>query len=311
MEKITFSDYPKLKKFFEHQKYPLCVYSLSSIISWTNQIYTPHGAVGDDALIIYAEFYGNHKDKRHLILPISPVREFSPKELYDIAEKYECEKYFFVPDEYIERFGQAQIESFFDITEQPEFHDYLYLKDDLAELKGNKYSKKRNLINQFKKEYAERGRVKIETITPSVVSECIAFLEEWCKERHCDEEKEGNLACEKRAIINALENLEILEMKGILLRIDSKISAFGIASYLTDEIGVFHFEKAFAYIKGLYQYFDQQCAGELFNGYKYINKESDMNIPELAKAKKSYFPVRMAKSYKLTVRGISFKGHNM
>ncbi len=246
MEKIIFSDYPKLKEFFKGQKYPLCVYSLSSIIAWTNQIYTPYAAIEDGTLIICAEFYGDHRDKRHLILPVSPVREFSPKELYDIAEKYECEKYSFVPDEYIERFGRTQVESFFEITEQPEFHDYIYLKDDLAELKGNRYSKKRNLINQFKKEYADKERVKIEAITPSVVSECIAFLEEWCKERHCDEDMEGNLACEKRAIINAIEHLDVLEMKGILLRIDCKISAFGIGSYLTDEMGVFHFEKAFA-----------------------------------------------------------------
>jgi hypothetical protein len=299
MEPIKFSDYPKLKKFFRHQKYPLCVYSLSSIIAWTNSFYTPYGTVQKESLIILSEFEEPYKDKRHLILPISPEREFSPKELYEIAQTYQCDRYFFVPKDYLERFGKEDIELFFKITEQPDLNDYIYLSKDLADLKGNKYSKKRNLINQFKRSHVNKGGVRIEPITPSVVTECIDFLDEWCEERHCDEDEKGSLACEKQAAINALEHLELLEMQGILLRIDNKVSAFGMGSRLTDEMGCFHFEKAFADIKGLYQYFDRECARHLFKGYKYINKESDMNIPELAKAKKSYLPVMIAKSYQL------------
>ena len=84
--------------------------------------------------------------------------------------------------------------------------------------------------------------------------------------------------------------------------LDGEINAFGIASRLTENMGVLHFEKAFASKKGLYQYFDRECARRLFKGCSYINKESDMNVPGLAKAKKSYHPVMTVKSYILTVR---------
>ena len=57
-----------------------------------------------------------------------------------------------------------------------------------------------------------------------------------------------------------------------------------------------------AEIKGLYQYFDQLCTDRLLNGYRYINKESDMDVPGLAKAKKSYHPVMKIKSYKLILK---------
>ena len=139
-------------------------------------------------------------------------------------------------------------------------------------------------------------------MVPSVLSECIDFLEKWCEERNCDIKEDETLLCERQAAINTIENIDLFELDGILLRIDGETNAFGIASRLTESMGVLHFEKAFASKKGLYQYFDRECARRLFKGLPYINKESDMNIPGLAKTKKSYHPVMTVKSYILTVR---------
>ncbi len=300
LELLKSSDYSRLEKFFKQQKYELCVYSLSSVLVWNSKIYQPLGVTDGETLIVGVEFDAVHDDKRHLILPVSPVREYSPEKLHDLAVKLGFETYWFVPDDYIERYGRNQVYAFFKTEEQPELKDYVYLTEDLAELKGNKYSKKRNLISQFKREYGDS--VRAEKITSSVVSECADFLEAWCEERDCEADPEADLACEKQAAMNALENIEILGMNGILLRVDGVISAFGIMSHLTENMGVLHFEKAFSRIKGLYQFFDRLCAERLFKGYKYINKESDMGLPGLAKTKQSYYPVKMIKSYKLTVR---------
>jgi len=300
-KQILPSDYPKLKKFFESQKYGLCAYSLASIIVWRNNVYQPYGTIDGDALIVWAEFT-TRKEDRHLILPVSPVREFAPEELRDLAVKLGFTKYCFVPDEYLNQYNELSVKDLFDIEEQKGFADYIYFTQDLASLRGNRYSKKRNLVKQFQRDYTERDRVKVEKITSSVASECLDFLEKWCEERDCDANPEEDLACEKQAAINTIENIDILEVNGLLVRVDDEISAFGIASHLKSGMGVLHFEKAFSGIKGLYQYFDNLCAKRLFNGYKYINKESDMNMPGLAKAKKSYHPVRMVRSYNLTVK---------
>ena len=300
-KRILPSDYPKLKKFFESQKYGLCAYSLASIIVWRNNVYQPYGTIDGDTLIVWAEFT-TRKEDRHLILPVSPVREFAPEELRDLAVKLGFTKYCFVPDEYLNQYNELSVKDLFDIEEQKGFADYIYFTQDLASLRGNRYSKKRNLVKQFQRDYTERDRVKVEKITSSVASECLDFLEKWCEERDCDANPEEDLACEKQAAINTIENIDILEVNGLLVRVDDEISAFGIASHLKSGMGVLHFEKAFSGIKGLYQYFDNLCAKRLFNGYKYINKESDMNMPGLAKAKKSYHPVRMVRSYSLTVK---------
>ena len=76
----------------------------------------------------------------------------------------------------------------------------------------------------------------------------------------------------------------------------------GIATRLNAEMGILNYEKAFADVKGLYQFLDQECARRLFAGLRYINKESDMNLPNLAHMKRSYHPVMRVKSYKLTLK---------
>ncbi len=300
---ITPSDYPKLKPFFDHQKYDICEYSLASISVWSNSEYQLFSAVRDETLIICAEFKTNQQD-RHLMLPVSPSRSFTPKELYNLARHLKFENFWFVPESYLHQHGIDQVTSYFSLSEQKKYHDYVYRTSDLAQLKGNKYSKKRNLIKQFKRKYQDKGRVKTEKITSAFASECIEFLEKWCEERECDKDKENNLdlSCEKEAAINALKNIDMLGANGLLLRIDDAVSAFGIAAHLTETTGALHFEKAYANVKGLYQYFDNLCARLLFKEYEYINKESDMGIPGIAKAKRSYHPVKIIKSYKLIVK---------
>lgn len=301
MKEITYSDYSSLKKYFKNQRYMLCVYSLPSIIAWSNEYYIPYGITENDTLIIGAEFT-KQKEKRHLILPVSPSGEYSPKELRRLAEKYGFDNYWFVPGKYIDIYGKKEVESYFRITLQKEYSDYVYLKSDLSELKGNRYSQKRNLIHQFERDYVASNRIETGEIKSRLSAECIDFLEKWCIERDCDSVDDEDLACEKKAIINTLNHIDMFDLKGIYLRVDGEISAFGIAAYLTNDSGVLHFEKAFSSIKGLYQYFDNLCAKSLFDGYEYINKESDMGIPGLAKVKKSYHPTMIIKSYKLDLR---------
>ncbi len=298
---LTHADYPVLKPFFEHQHHRLCVYSLPSLLSWSNEEYQPYGAIDGDALIVAAEF-NRQKEKRHLILPISPQRQYSPEALYALARKLDYNSYWFVTEDYLQQYEIKRVEALFTIREQEEYDDYVYRTSDLAELKGNKYSKKRNLVNQFAREYLEKDRVRMVPITPELAPECIRFLNEWCEERNCDSNLQEDLACERLAALNTIEHLDVFSSQGLLLRIDGKVSAFGIGSYLTAAMGVLHFEKAFSRIKGLYQYFDSQCARLLFNGYVFINKESDMSIPGLAKAKRSYYPVMRVKSYELVLK---------
>ncbi|HPQ44102.1 MAG TPA: phosphatidylglycerol lysyltransferase domain-containing protein [Syntrophales bacterium] len=299
---IVPADYTHLTSFFSEQRYQLCPYSLSSIIVWKNEVYQPYGAIHNDSLLVYANFT-RHKERSYLILPISPGRESSPEELSHISSQTGYGTYCFVPEDYIERHGKSTIEKYFVVEQQDGYDDYVYRTEDLATLAGNRYSKKRNLVKQFERNYLDQGgAVTIKTISPEDVPGCLEFLERWCEERDCDVDRDEDLACEWNATRNALYNIDTLGFSGIMLSIDGITQAFGIASQLTETMSVLHFQKASAQFKGLYQFFDRECARRLFSELQFINKESDMGVPGMAQTKHSYHPVMMIRSYKLSLR---------
>lgn len=295
------ADFDAYKSYFRNQSYNLCIYTLPSLIVWTNSMARHFVRKREDMLLIYID-YPRWDVSPHLIMPISPEHEVEPEALSEICSSVDFRTITNVPESYVNHFGADAIAEFFQIELQPEYEDYVYKTEDLRFLKGNKYAKKRNLINQFEKEYVSKNRVHIEKMTRSNAKECFDFLDKWCEEKDCGENRDKVLACEREAVIKAITYIESIGMNGILLRIDGEVSAFGMSSILNPEMGVLHFEKAFSKIKGLYQYFDRECARQLFVESSLINKENDMDIPEIAFTKKSYFPAMRVKSFKFTQR---------
>ncbi len=298
---ITAKDYQRLKPFFRSQAYRLCAYSLPVVIAWQNDNYRPLAHVDGDTLWIGADFTTT-PEYRHLIMPLPADGGQNPETLARVARTSGFEQYWFVPECYVNAWGKDLIRRFFRLNRQKGYDDYVYRTSDLADLKGNRYAKKRNLINQFKAAYVETGRADIEPINDANIDACTVFLERWCDIMACGSDTKNDLACEKIAVLNTLTNIGSFDVRGLAIRIDGDICAFGIGSALTADMGGLHFEKAYADIKGLYQYLDTLCARELFKDVAFINKESDMGIPGLAKAKRSYHPAEMVKSYKLTLK---------
>jgi uncharacterized protein len=298
---LSITDYPILKPFFFNNPYSLSIYSPSSIIAWSYKTFKAYYTISEGQLFVAGQVEDQNENS-HLILPLSPGITYTPSVLYRIAKRYGFEKYWYVPADFLETLDYKEVDDHFILGEQRAFDDYVYLTEDLIYLKGNKFSKKRNLINQFSREYLWKDRVKVEEILPKDVDECLQFLEIWCEQHSCDTDQESNLACEKNAAMTTLKNMTLLESMGIQIRVDGRISAFGIGSQLNKTTAVLNFEKADSGIKGLYQFLDNECAKRIFNGYHYVNKESDMNIPKLADSKQSYNPVLRIKSFTLTLR---------
>jgi uncharacterized protein len=301
MKTLTTADYGLLKGYFERQPYRISSYSLPSMIAWGNACYDAAYAILEGMVFVEATLLGE-SGHRHLSMPVGALGPPPADSLFKLVSQLDYREICFVPGDYIESAGRSALERFCEIAEQPEYEDYIYLTQDLAELRGNRYAKKRNLIHQFTRDYLVRNRVETGRITDATSPECLAFLERWCAQQDCGEEQKGNAACEKEAVIQALTTIEQLGWQGLWVRVDGEISAFAIMSHLTPQMGVLNFEKAYPTIKGLYQFLDNECARQLFGGYRYINKESDMGIPALAVSKKSYHPVEKLKSYCLKMK---------
>jgi hypothetical protein len=302
MKPLSREDYPLLKRFFERQPHRLSTYSLPSIIAWNGDCFQSYYEIIHDEVIVMTKKIRDNDDKGHMIMPVGGHGRPTPAVLRELVMATGCGRICFVPEDYLKEVGDSALHPYFDITEQKEYEDYLYRTQDLVELKGNLYAKKRNLIHQFTRVYVNDKRVATGMITEKDVSQCLDFLEKWCDLRKCDKDQEENMNCEKSAVIEALHTIEELEWRGLWVQIDGEISAFAIMSHLTQDMGVLNFEKAYPHIKGLYQFLDNECAKELFHGYLFMNKESDMGLAALAKSKKSYHSVEKLKSYCLTIK---------
>ena len=176
--------------------------------------------------------------------------------------------------------------------------DYIYLSSDLVNLSGTKYSKIRNRLNQFKKNFS----YITEIISESNLNEVKDFLKRWCLWRDCD--SDILLENEKKAILFSINNFVELGLSGIAIYINDKIEAISVYEKMTSEMAVVHYEKGSPDYDGIYKAINQETAKILQKDFKFINRESDMNIPGLRKAKMSYHPHHMVEVFNLTKESI-------
>jgi hypothetical protein len=169
--------------------------------------------------------------------------------------------------------------------------DYVYLTSDLADLPGDKYHPKRNFISRclsgHKCDYAE--------IDPSVVKDCLQLQTQWCSLRNCS--LVSSLEAENRAIKTAFDNFEALSIFGGAIYVDGKLEAFTLSEPLNRDTAVIHFEKANPEIVGLYQVINQRFCQNSLRSFRFVNREQDLGIMGLRKAKLSYYPHHMVEKY--------------
>lgn len=186
----------------------------------------------------------------------------------------------------------------FDFTYERDISDYIYHGEDLRELKGRKYSKKRNHLNAFLKDYPDHV---VEPLSKDNAAEAWDFVERWCGERNCAGDIDSSLLCERQAIYDALFAFEDLDYQGLLIRIDGKVVAFTMGEMVNDKTLVIHIEKAFGDYRGLYPAINKAFVN-LFPEADFINREEDMGLEGLRKAKESYYPSHLLKKYKAVWR---------
>ena len=174
--------------------------------------------------------------------------------------------------------------------------DYVYLTQDLIKLEGNKFHRKRNHINQFKKNHT----YQYTSLSTDLIEACLALETEWCNLKHC--EMFSSLLGEERAIYEALQNMNALDFKGGVIQINEKVEAFALGEQLNPQTAVIHIEKANPAFDGLYQLINQEFCSHEWKGIPYINREQDLGEEGLRKAKLSYHPHHLVNKYRVTLK---------
>ncbi|MDD4678703.1 MAG: phosphatidylglycerol lysyltransferase domain-containing protein [Tissierellia bacterium] len=179
-------------------------------------------------------------------------------------------------------------------------YDYIYLLEKMVSLKGKKLHRKRNHLNAF----IRNNLVwTFETITEENKAECIEMNKKWCIDIGCKDDK--SLMDENCATKYFLKYFNELELQGGLIRVDNEVVAYTIGEVLNTDTYVVHIEKAFKDVQGAYPMINQQFAAWVQEKYPhliYINREEDMGMEGLRKAKLSYYPDKMAVKYRAVLK---------
>lgn len=170
--------------------------------------------------------------------------------------------------------------------------DYIYDINDLADLPGRKYQKKRNHCNRFRTDYPN---YTVQPLSENNREQVLEMINSWYTSKE-QENPESDFLMERTAINKALKHYQELEMDGLVLMNDDKILGITMGSQLSPITYDIQFEKAWGDVNGAYAIINYEFARYLREKYpciRFLDREEDLGIEGLRIAKERYFPHHM------------------
>ena len=167
--------------------------------------------------------------------------------------------------------------------------DYIYSIEKLATLSGRQYQRKRNHLNRFRQNHPD---CKMLPITEDLLPAVKEMTDVWYQSR-MDMDPQNDFYLEQTALRRAFDNWTALGLEGAALMENGKILAMTAGSFLSENTFDVHFEKALEDVDGAYTAINQMFSAHLHEKYpqlQWLNREDDLGIPGLRKAKLSYYP---------------------
>ncbi len=266
---ITIDDKDLFDEFFRRYPPIISEMTFTNLFSWRNSKGHQFALIDDHLLIKAHDFYYQPVGAR----PDEMMRKMLEKDniIFDRVEKSIADKH---QDLHVE--------------ETKDMFDYVYEVKDLVELKGNKYEAKRNQIKQ-----CESLSPEVCMLDESNIHDFFDLQDRWCELRGCEDD--SPLEAENEAIKEALHNFRKFKLIGVCIRKDDDIQGFAIGEKLNDNAFVEHFEKGDTRVKGIYQYTLREFSKKIPGRFRFLNREQDLGIKGIRKAKESYYPVKMVK----------------
>lgn len=184
---------------------------------------------------------------------------------------------------------------YFYATADRAFTDYIYSREKLASLAGKKLQPKRNYVNRFTKLYPD---FTTEPLTSKDIDECIALDAQWVDTKAAENEAgRYTFDAERQSLITALKHWDVLEGRGMVLRVNGKIVAFTYGAPINyDTFGVC-VEKADTAYEGAFATINREFVRSLPPQFTLINREEDLGIEGLRRSKLSYQPEFLLSKY--------------
>jgi hypothetical protein len=276
---VGLEDKPVFDEWLERDPSPVCELGFANIFIWKASE-RPRWTILDGCLCILVEPEG---EAPYVLPPVGGG--LTPATI--TACLRHAPRLARVPEDFVKRFGAG-----FRVEEDPPNFDYVYRVEDLIELKGKRYDGKRNRIRKFESTFAHEYHV----LAPAEVPGCLRLLEDWFEEKS---NGDPCMQAQKLAIREALGSFEALDLKGGVVKVGGRIEAFTLGGRLTADTAVIPIEIANPGLVGLAQWINREFVRREWTSFRLINREQDMGIEGLRRAKQSYQPVGLIKKFNL------------
>lgn len=277
---ITKENISFIQEYFKKDRSGFCDFTPFVLLMW-QKMYKTEFAADDSVLYLRYEMDGKH---RYAMLCDCVKTALAPlKELNDeLGLTLVCENGIKALEELGEEFTVETDEGWW---------DYVYLHEDLANLKGKKYAGQRNHINKLESVHSDW---KYEKITPDNAIYVAEFFDKIFSPTDDETHNfEGDM------VKKYLSDFSALPMLGGFVSAGGKIISFALGEILSDTLFV-HVEKADRGVQGAYPIIVREFARA--NPASFINREEDMGIPGLRTSKLSYHPHKFLKKHNVTFK---------
>ncbi|MCM8757688.1 MAG: phosphatidylglycerol lysyltransferase domain-containing protein [Candidatus Omnitrophica bacterium] len=287
LKELSIEDKQIFEKFINLKRHQLSSYQFSNIFIW-GSLYKILWQIIDGSLCVF------FKDDSGCFMYIAPLaKEISSdiiKSCFQIMDRYNKNKSI----SRIENVESSEVNFYRSIgyNVEEKYPDYLCLRKELVELKGNRFKAKRANINYFMKNYHFSCR----NFSLKYKGSCLELYRFWMQERlrrYKDRVYQSMLEDNFKVLKFLFNFYNDLDFTGWVVEIDSKVKAFSLGYPLNKDTFCILYEIADLKIKGLAQfifwYFCQQLSS-----YKYINIMDDSGLENLRRTKLSYHPEKIS-----------------
>ena len=291
---IEITDKPIFDDYFQRFPPQISELTFTNLFIWRDH-YEFRFTEWNNHLLIFSEKYFKkyntcaiNPDNVFFLPPIGSNPSKIIRELFDTVEDVEIHR---VPEDIIEKIKDSDEfrDSDIEILEDRDNWDYVYEKEAIANLTGNKHRQNRRWLNKFLEGY----KYEFNLLSEDWIDKCKELQLEWCVRRGCEEDE--SLTDENIAINEALDNFSDLKYNGGIICVENECAAYTFGEMLNPHTMVIHIEKAHMKFDGSYQAINNLFLKNCCEDAQFVNREQDLGISGLRRAKESYKPQRMVK----------------
>ena len=298
-KKITLKDKYLYYKYIDKNKFLSCEYSFATLFMWKEFNNIEYDILNN---IFIIKKYDNNNGY-FFMEPLGEIDDSGLINLInnlELIRKEEERKWLFgdVSIRFLNRLKGIYKEDLIFEEEKNNF-DYVYDFNDLINLSGRKFRKKRNKYNQFIKNYNYKTEFFKSFLDNKEKKECLEFLDKWYLE---NKQKDDEFLAEINGTRNLINYLEELDLDLIKLYVDNKLIGISIGERFNDSTYIVHVEKCLKEFNGAYAFINNSLLKNSFLDLKYVNREEDLGVLGLRKSKMSYNPKFFERKYLVKIK---------